>query len=558
MDSVFHFLHASSDPREAEQLRQRIQLYLLVMLAIDLVAYVSDYVTPLLVEGLTMPDYPLLTRVVRYASTAMLAAVWSVAHWTRPPTRVLIVFESTVTLGLTLVYIHIAGTHMTADEAPFAPVFAMFGIMLLLSVRASLVPSSRLRTAAVGTITVGFLFAQPEPINGLAPRVLDGLGFIGAAFIIITTVTSHVIYGLRRQVRQALQLGQYTIEEKLGEGGMGAVYRARHAMLRRQAAIKLISPQIAGDPSERAQALQRFEREADVTASLRSPHTVELYDFGMSEDGALYYVMELLDGINLQTAVQKYGAMPPDRVVFLLRQVCESLAEAHAAGLVHRDIKPANILMCRYGLRYDFVKVLDFGLVGLDPRHERHPDGITAEGVVRGTPAYLAPEIATGAQPVDGRTDLYGVGCVAYWLLTGRVPFERDTAVAAVLAHVTDRPTPPSRIVTSVIPPALEAVVLACLEKQPANRPQSAGELSRRLQGALGPGGWNHDAAERWWLTHRPRPAAPEADATREVGLTLTKAWVGLEAPASGRRHESRTALPRRSLAAPRPGHRRR
>jgi serine/threonine-protein kinase len=275
-------------------------------------------------------------------------------------------------------------------------------------------------------------------------------------------------------------------------------------MLRRQAAIKLIKPELSGEGSHRDRALQRFEREAQATADLKSEHTIELYDFGVSAEGEFYYVMELLDGINLEVAVKKYGPMPPGRVVFLLRQMCDSLEEAHAAGLIHRDIKPANIFLCRHGLRYDFVKVLDFGIVALGPEPEPVNQKLTAEDVVGGTPAYMAPEMATRTDAVDGRADIYAIGCVAYWLLSGHTPFERETALATILAHVEEKPMPPSQVSEIAIPEQLDALVLECLEKKPADRPASAAELSRRLANAVDADGWDQEKAARWWELHQP------------------------------------------------------
>jgi len=424
-----------------------------------------------------------------------VAAGWVLARFARPPRLALIALELAVTLALTLVYIRVALASMTGAVAGYAPVFAMFGLMLLLSVRAALVPSPVGRTAGVGiAVMATFFVLGRDAIGAVDPLVRDGLNFISAAFVLATAVTSHVIYGLRRAVRRALQLGQYTLEDKLGEGGMGEVYRARHAMLRRDAAIKLIRPELAGEGDERERALQRFEREALATATLRSPHTIELYDFGVSEEGNFYYVMELLDGIDLDTVVREHGPLPPGRVAHLVRQICESLQEAHVAGMVHRDVKPANILTCRYGLHHDFVKVLDFGLVGIGQESGSGPG-------VAGTPAYLAPETVSRGATVDARADLYSLGCVAYWLLTGGIPFARDTAKAMILAHLHDDPEPPSRRGEVGIPESLETLVLECLAKDPDARPSSAAAIARRLEEHVA---WDEDRARQWWDLHRP------------------------------------------------------
>ncbi|MEZ5285895.1 MAG: serine/threonine-protein kinase [Vicinamibacterales bacterium] len=510
----------ATDARDTDATRHRVRLFLQVMLGVDLIAYVSDYVSPLVVDGLTMPDYPLATLVWRYSSTAIVASAWGYTRFGRPGPRALVALDAGITLWLTLVYIQVATSHMTAEEAPYAPIFVMFGLMLLLSVRAALVPSSIARTAAVGAAAMALLLIVGRAsIAALAPRVLDGLTFIGGAFVVATAVTSHVIYGLRREVQQARRLGQYTLERKLGEGGMGAVYRARHALLRRQAAIKLVRPELTSGAPDGPTALQRFEREAHVTAGLRSPHTVELYDFGIADDGACYYVMELLDGINLEVAVARYGPMPAARVAFLLRQVCESLQEAHAAGLVHRDIKPANIFLCRYGLRHDFVKVLDFGLVAL----ESGAAGAAVEGGTAGTPAYLAPETITSPDRVDARADIYGIGCVAYWLLTGRAPFERPTARETILAHVNDTPTPPSRAAGISVPAALEATVLACRPRTLAIVPRrpttSRPAWPTRSTPVPGPRPMPRAGGRRT----SPRPAHDEPPAADEMTMTVVR-----------------------------------
>jgi serine/threonine-protein kinase len=278
-------------------------------------------------------------------------------------------------------------------------------------------------------------------------------------------------------------------------------------MLARPAAIKLMRPSLIG--AERTgmsgELQRRFEREAQATARLRSPHTVELFDFGVAADGSFYYAMELLDGIDANTLVKQYGPLPPERAVYLLRQVCHSLSEADSCGLVHRDIKPANIFLCLYGEEHDFVKVLDFGLVkALEDGADRGRD-LSREHSVHGTPAFMAPEQAMGSAQVDGRADIYATGCVAYWLLTGKLVFTADTPMALLMHHVQRPPTPPSTRTELPIPVALDSLIIECLAKDPADRPQSAKELSRRLDAALdGTSLWTEDRARQWWTQHRP------------------------------------------------------
>jgi serine/threonine-protein kinase len=247
---------------------------------------------------------------------------------------------------------------------------------------------------------------------------------------------------------------------------------------------------------------KRFSREAQAIASLQSPHTVYLFDFGVSEDGSFYYVMELLDGISLQMLVEKFGPQPASRVIHILRQVCGSLEEAHRRGLIHRDIKPNNIFACMVGLDYDFMKVLDFGLVkNVSYQETLH---LTATGITAGTPSYMAPEVAMGEEHLDGRADIYSLACVAYFLLTGSPVFDEKAATATVMAHVLKKPTPPSQRTEVSIPPQLESIVLRCLAKKPEDRPQSAKELDRLLAGVSADAEWTQENASEWWQTYLP------------------------------------------------------
>jgi serine/threonine-protein kinase len=297
--------------------------------------------------------------------------------------------------------------------------------------------------------------------------------------------------------------GRYRVVAPLGRGGMGEVYRASHRMLARPAAIKLIHPEVlaAQDRKSAGLAVARFRREAEAAAHLRSPHTVELYDFGETEDGTLYFVMELLEGMDLETLIRKEGPLPQERVIHILRQVCESLEEAHANGLVHRDIKPANIHVGRVGLRHDFVKVLDFGLVKSVLPAAGEDSMATAAGLTPGTPAYMAPELALG-ENVDGRADLYALGCVAYFLLTGQLVFDAGSGFQMIAKHIQETPAPPSQRTELEVAPELDRIVMACLAKRPEDRPESATELDRRLaEIELEP--WSEERATRWWRTHQ-------------------------------------------------------
>jgi serine/threonine-protein kinase len=349
----------------------------------------------------------------------------------------------------------------------------------------------------IATVVTSFRIDPAQFFLGLVfpYLIVVGMAYVGA----------RVVYHLGSEVKRARELGSYRLEEKLGEGGMGEVWRARHRMLARPAAIKLIRPSVAGDARAGVseQAVRRFEREAQVIARLRSPHTVELFDFGIADDGAFYYVMELLDGLDADSLIRRFGPAPPERAIYLLRQICHSLSEAQSCGLVHRDIKPANIFVCRYGEEYDFVKVLDFGIVGA-ARNSPDPSPVhTRENAVHGTPAFIAPEQAMGTA-VDGRADIYATGCVAYWLLTGQFVFTAETPMALLLQHAQTPPAPPSARTDLPIPAALDDLVLSCLAKDPANRPQSARELSLRLAEVEGATAWTQDRAQEWWATHQP------------------------------------------------------
>jgi serine/threonine-protein kinase len=327
---------------------------------------------------------------------------------------------------------------------------------------------------------------------------------------------ARIVHRVNVRLKHAREIGSYELIERIGEGGMGEVWQARHRLLARPAAIKLIRADVLGSNlRSRETIIKRFEREAQDTAKLGSTHTIDVYDFGITEDGDFYYVMELLRGITFERYVQDFGPIEPARLVYLLRQVCHSLSEAHSHGLIHRDIKPANIFICRLGPDDDFVKVLDFGLV----KHLETPipgTMLTMEGMTAGTPAYMAPELALGKSDVDGRSDIYSLGCVAYYMLTGQPVFSGDTPVATVLAHVQNDPVPPSTRSELEVPPLLDQLILECLAKDPARRPSTAAELGDRLAATVEPGAWTQQIAHAWWELHRLRllEAAPRTAET--------------------------------------------
>jgi serine/threonine-protein kinase len=352
------------------------------------------------------------------------------------------------------------------------------------------------------------------------------------AFLVVIPVK--IIHRLGQQVRRARELGSYRLEEPLGKGGMGEVFRATHQMLARPAAVKLIRSEIIGSSTPAAARVitERFRREAEAAASLRSPHTISLYDFGVANDGTFFLVMELLDGLDLETLVERYGPVHPERTVYLLRQVCASLAEAHTRGLVHRDIKPSNIFTCRMGLDVDFVKVLDFGLVKAMGDGDREATMLTAPDSTTGTPAYIAPEMVRGDRVADHRVDIYTLGCVGYWLLTGRLVFQAPNAIQLLYQHANGTPVAPSQRSELEIPAALDRVILACLAKFPEDRPQSALELSRLLATAVPDSSWNQERAHRWWDRHHPSTSGLHtADSERRMlSKTIDIGWTPVDA----------------------------
>jgi len=379
-----------------------------------------------------------------------------------------------------------------------------------------IIPTSPRRTLwetflAAATVPVGLYVLQLS--GSLAPRRFDyvHVSLSPLLCIPIAVLGSWVIYGLYREVAVASRMGSYQLVERIGRGGMGEVWRAKHRLMARPAAVKLVRPGFRDtySPAGNDRLLERFKREARVTAGLESPHTVRLFDFGISDQGVFYYVMELLSGMDLERLVTGFGAQPPERVVHILLQVCHSLREAHDQGLIHRDIKPGNMILCRRRAGdYDVAKVLDFGMVSLRPGTAPDASRITADGVVGGTPAYMSPEVIS-EDDVDARADFYAVGCVAYWLLTGGPVFKKKNPVKTILAHLQETPEPPSSRAEIEIPTPLERLVLECLEKDPDQRPGSAEDLADRLHATGLAPDWTQ--AQEWWERHQPDETGPSS-----------------------------------------------
>jgi eukaryotic-like serine/threonine-protein kinase len=343
--------------------------------------------------------------------------------------------------------------------------------------------------------------------------------FCNYVFALFAYLIARYTYGIEMVAHQARDLGSYRLVTLISRGGMGEVWKATHKMLARDAAIKIVRPDLLAGVSARQGEVvrRRFEREANATARLQSPHTVYLYDFGTSRDGHFYYVMELLDGVSLQNLVTDFGPQPASRVISILCQMCESLEEAHYSGLIHRDLKPSNVMLCHFALSYDFVKILDFGLV--KPIANDAMSLLTVEGVSAGTPGYIAPEVAMGEPRIDARADIYGIGCLAYFLLTGSLVFTESSVTAMTIKHVQEQPVPPSRRTELPIPSSLEFIVMQCLEKKPGDRPANAAQLAALLRACEDVPVWTGANAEEWWQLHMPatssrRMTGPSAEVT--------------------------------------------
>jgi serine/threonine-protein kinase len=323
-------------------------------------------------------------------------------------------------------------------------------------------------------------------------------GFLTGA--LLSVAVAYLGHRLGQTELTSANLGSYALVEKLGEGGMGEVWRADHALLKRGAAVKLIHPKRLRDPEARAAYRARFELEVQSASRLRSPYTVEIFDYGEREDGVLWFAMELVDGVDMVRLVFDKQPLQTERVVHLLRQVCCSLQEAHEHGLVHRDIKPNNVMVGRTGAEYDFVTVLDFGLV--KTVRGREDQSLMRQGATPGTPGFMAPEQISTPTKVDARADVYGVGCLAYFLVSGRLVFEDDDWDRVKMAHVEDPVVPPSERTELHVPKEMDAVIVKCLEKDPADRYQTAEELAEALGTIPVPAPWTRARAKNAWANH--------------------------------------------------------
>ena len=441
------------------------------------------------------------------------------------------------TFGTVLIGLLIGLNYHAEDMSKHTEYYGGVAITNILVLRAIVVPSSAPQTLVTSMLAsipvlVGFHaafndFVALGPVAGetasplVATAVLAAWCGVASA---VATMASHIIYGLQQEVEGAKQLGQYTLEERIGRGGMGEVFKASHAMLRRPTAVKLLRPESAGERS-----LARFEREVQLTSRLTHPNTIAIYDYGHTPDGVFYYAMEYLDGFTLEDLVSKDGRQPAGRVIHILRQVCSSLVEAHGTGLIHRDVKPANIILCERGGIQDVVKVLDFGLVK-DVETTESLD-LSGDHSIMGSPLYMSPESIRAPEEVAARSDLYSLGAVGYYLLTGKELFESSNFVEICSHHLHTRPEPPSARIEAPIPKDLEDVILLCLEKDPAQRPQDAAALREALERCEDANGWTQEAATLWW-----RESAPGIKASAEKEKTV-------QLDAGSTRTDARTAV---------------
>jgi serine/threonine-protein kinase len=408
--------------------------------------------------------------------------------------------------------------------------FMAFVVGQLLVIRAAVLPCPAVHSVAVSAFALApipvlthFIYDERPLAGSPGPLPLAAnAAVLGLIVIAVVGIISYTVHGLRERVREALRLGQYTLTEKIGEGGMGVVYKASHALLRRPTAIKLLPPARAGEHN-----IARFEREVQHTSLLTHANTVSIYDFGRTPEGTFYYAMEYLDGIDLQTLSDGDGAQDPGRVIHLLVQMVGALAEAHRIGLIHRDVKPANVILCERGGTPDVVKVLDFGLVKEMGAPSDPKLSATSSHQIIGTPLYLSPEAIGAPETMDGRSDLYAVGAVGYLLLTGTPPFTGQSVIEVCSHHMLTPPTPPSERLGRPIPADLEAVILRCLAKSPSERPSDAAALEALLVACESARTWTKERAAAWWQERGSglrslRPSVPVSTGTSRT-LRVTR-----------------------------------
>ncbi|HLG18470.1 MAG TPA: protein kinase [Bdellovibrionota bacterium] len=487
-------------------LHQRLILVSYLGLTLSVIGWViTKYLWgPVQWESVIAPNWVLISKWIHAASFAgALLFLRSLKDWRAGTLRTIdnVVFHFNLLLATWV------GAIAFPAEAP------LFPISLILFVHAAFVPCLLSCQISMGVwATLGFVVMRflsylwfpsvqtfwetrggYDAMVGATPAQAIQIAIYG----LVSALVTKTLYNMRKDLHQAKQVGNYILEKEIGSGGMGKVYIAHHAMMHRPTALKMLVP---GDDDSGA-AIQRFEREVQLASTLSHPNTISIYDFGRTDDNKFFYVMEFLDGLNLQEIVEKYGPLPAARTIHILRQVAGSLGEAHNKDIIHRDIKPANIFLTERGGIYDFVKVLDFGLA-----KEMKIDGashLTKTGVIFGTPRYIAPEMVYGSSKVDHRADIYNLGAVTFWLLTGQPLFAASSNVELLVDHAKTDPKPPSELSEIAIPEALDRFVLRCLAKKPEDRFQNMDEFLGALETCEPNRLWTQNQAREWWSLHR-------------------------------------------------------
>jgi serine/threonine-protein kinase len=488
-------------------LRTRLRLAILVLLALFVVHWLRNVLRPDMTYD-HRPLWLLFSSCEIIVMAAASALLWSRRLLSKRSLRALelVIFGSIAAFFGWLQFdtYHDGALLRAIVPGHEALVFRLVGLyaalrwFLLIVLYGTFIPNTWRRCGAIvsglALVPIALTVASSQFDPAAAPYVLTAFPetvILMATAVAVAAFGSHKMRELHEKAHEARRLGQYRLKDVLGFGGMGAVYMAEHVLLRRPCAIKLIRPDQAGDPK----TLIRFEREVRATATLTHLNTIEIYDYGHAEDGTFYYVMEYLPGMNLEDLVEQHGALPPERAVHLLRQVCQALREAHGIGLIHRDVKPSNIIACERGKVYDVAKLLDFGLVktfAVDG-----PVGLTRDGALTGSPAFMSPEQAQGLSRIDARSDIYSVGAVAYYLTTGKLPFDRESTLQMLHAHAYETLVPEF---SETVPDELRRVILRCLEKDPDRRYQDALTLEKALAACESAGEWTGERAEEWWL----------------------------------------------------------
>lgn len=527
-------------PGTPEEARAHVQIRVRAYVGLFGVVWSLMFLAQLVLRGF---DPGLLRNATSFMVTWLhlseclfLGVTWLFLRRGQHSLRVVDIADAAVTLsqaGVLAIMLFVAGEPKYRTE-----LVIMLGMVNLLAGRAAIVPCTTARTAVFGALAMlpqpivsYFMYTRGEVPEGFPSTigivVFDALW--GTLAVLLSIGITRIIYGLERRVKEATQLGQYTLETPIGSGGMGVVYLARHALLRRPTAVKLLPPDKAGKD-----AIKRFEREVQLTSQLTHPNVVAIYDYGRTPDGVFYYAMEYLEGIDLERLVKQQGALPAARVRHILRQAADALAEAHAIKLIHRDIKPANIIVLSRGRQHDCVKVLDFGLVK-ELRPENNAPSLSNVATLIGTPLYISPESITDPKKVDHRSDVYALGAVAYYLVTGGPAVKGRTLVEVCAWHMYEKPEPPSARIGRELPKSLEDVILRCLEKDPKKRFQSADEVVEALDNATDVPAWTASDARTAWedvpserKTIGPHievaPAASATDGERHTPVPASRA----------------------------------